>query len=562
MTPPTPQTPTAAAAKISLYPYQLQMVIEVSMHYQAGVQGIMLRCPTGGGKTRTGSYIVNRYVPTQRHVIWLVDQEELLDQAAMTFASFGIHHHLICAAKTERAIKAHQFMELGRSFVKQGSFAVIASVQTLVRRIRDGLMSWLDVFQIIADEADLSLASTWREVIGYWPKARLLGLTATPIRMDRQSFLRSEGGLYDVMVCGPSEAELIDMGFLSRYVAYNPDTHLVEGVADLSKLKGGDYDPAELEKELDAPRVYGDVVEHYRNYSHGKPAIAFCPTVASAEKFAQAFRDAGYRAQALDGMTEDGIRRKAVKQLGAGEIDVLTGVGLLVKGVDIPYATTAIWLRRTKSLRIFMQGTGRVLRTHKDKEHAILLDCVGVIDELRWLPRFEREWSLSPPERKSRKASAANDNEADVMVRRCPKCAAMHEPLPQCPVCGHIYPVREAREMQQVDAGLKLIDQAEEERLRRQRRAMQGSAQTVDELMATMGMGRARAQKIVQAREAKAVMIGGIMDTLEVFKAGGGNVFKTFGVTLGAIRSMKPKELKELRARIDAQVLAASSEAA
>lgn len=545
---------------ITLRNYQLQMVREVSQHYQAGLQGVLLRCPTGGGKTRTASFIVQKYTTSDRQVLWLVDQEELLDQAAMTFAEYGIEHQLVCSDSTRRSIIAHEFTEFGRSFVKPGALAVVASVQTLVRRLdgptwhADWKMAWLNPFQIIPDECDLSLATTWRKVIGYWPKARLLGLTATPTRMDRQSFARRDGGLYDVMVRGPDEAWLIDEGYLARYDAYHPDVHLVGGVADLTKTKGDDYDPQELEKELDAPKVYGDVVEHYRNYSHGKPAIAFCPTVASAEKFAQAFRDAGYRAQALDGMTDDGVRRRAVKALGCGEIDVLTGVGLLVKGVDIPYATTAIWLRRTKSLRIFLQGTGRVLRPHPDKDRAIILDCVGVIEE-HGLPHWERDWSLEPAEKKKRRA--ANDDEPDVVAKACPKCRKYHKPGEKlneeghevCPHCDHVYPVRERREMEQVDAGMRLIDQAEDERLRRQKRMMQGSAKTVDELIA-QGIKRSQAIKIVAAREAKSALIAAVLDGLEAARQRSGlPSHQEFGVTLHDIRRLKPKELRALLER-------------
>ncbi len=546
---------------ISLRNYQLQMVREVSQHYQAGLQGVLLRCPTGGGKTRTASFIVQKYTSSCRQVLWLVDQEELLDQAAMTFAEYGIEHQLVCSDSTRRSIIAHEFSEFGRSWVKPGAQAVIASVQTLVRRLdgpvwhTDWKMAWLNPFQIVADECDLSLATTWRKVIGFWPQARLLGLTATPIRMDRQSFARPDGGLYDVMVRGPDEAWLIDNGHLARYDAYHPDVHLVEGVADLTKTKGDDYDPAELEKELDAPKVYGDVVAHYRNYSDGEPAIAFCPTVASAEKFAAAFRAGGYRAQALDGETDDGVRRRAVKALGRGEIDVLTGVGLLVKGVDIPRATTAIWLRRTKSLRIFMQGTGRVLRPHPDKDRALILDCVGVIEE-HGLPHWEREWSLVPAEKKKRRA--ANDDEPDVVARVCPACRGYHAPGEKrndegrevCPRCDHVYPVKAVREMKQVDAGLTLIDQEEDERLRRQKRAMQGQAKTLDQLIA-QGIGRVRAMKIVAAREAKDALVDAVLEGLAAAaKRSGQDSRQEFGVGLHDIKRMKPKELRDLLARV------------
>lgn len=541
---------------ITLRPYQKNVVREVSLHFQQKMLGVLMQMATGAGKTRTAAYVVEKYASTGRQVLWLVDQEELLMQAALTFAEYSIEHMLVCSTSSERAIKAQEFREHGRSWVKPGAGLVIASIQTIVRRL-DARLDWLQPSQIVADECHLSLAPTWRRVLGHWPEARLLGLTATPIRLDRQSFARADGGLYDVMVQGPTVSELIDMGSLARCEAYRPNVQLLEGVADLSRLKGDDYDPQELEKELDAPRIYGDVVGHYRQYSHGKPAIAFCPTVKSAEKFAQAFRDAGYRAMALDGQTDDTLRRQAVLKLGTGELDVLTGVGLLVKGVDIPYATTAIWLRKTKSLTVFLQGTGRVLRPHPDKPFAIILDCVGVIAE-HGLPHWDREWSLAPVDKK-RKRSAEDDDMPDVMAKDCPQCHRYHDPAPVCPYCEHVYPVKERREMEQVGGTLVKVSAEDEEIMRRQRRILQGQSKTVPELIA-QGISRGRALKIVAAREAKDALINAVVAGISAANAISGKTsYQEFGVTLMDIRKMKPADLKALRDRCQQPLLVSAA---
>lgn len=530
---------------ITLRQYQKAVVREISTHYQAGLKGILLQLATGGGKTRTAAYIVDKYAKTGRQVLWLVHREELLMQSALVFSEQGVPHTLICAASTERAIKAQEFREHGRSWVAPGSMVIVASIQTIVRRL--DAMPWLQPSQIVADECHLSLAASWRRVLEHWPDARLLGLSATPSRLDRQSFARADGGLYDVMVTGPTVSDLISWGNLASYDAYRPDVHLVEGVADLTRVKGGDYDSHELEKELDAPRVFGDVVAHYKTYSDGLPAIAFCPTVASAEKFAQAFRDAGYRAQSLDGGTDDVVRRQTLLKLGAGEIDVVTSVSILTEGTDVPFATTAIMLRRTKSLALYLQAVGRVLRPHPDKPKAIILDCVGVIEE-HGLPHWERQWSLTPPDRKAKRA-ANDDDTPDVVARVCPACRRYHEPAPVCPHCAHEYPVKARREMEQVDAGLTLVTEADEERIRRQKRAMQGQAKTVGDLVA-QGIGRSRAVKIVAAREAKQELQSAVLAGLEAArKRSGRTTWQEFGVSLADVGRMKPKDLRALLGR-------------
>lgn len=546
-----------------LRPYQTALVRGVSAAYRDGLQAVLMQSATGSGKTRTAVYIVEKYTSTGRVVLWLVHREELLMQAALTFAENGIEHHLVCAASSERAIKAQQFREFGRSFVKNGAKVVIASIQTIVRRLDS--LDWLQPSQIVADECHLSLAATWRRVLAHWPEARLLGLTATPWRLDGQSFARAEGGLYDVMVPGPKLHELVGWGNLAPIRIYAPPVHLVEGIK--IRTKGDDYNPDDLEKELDSAVVYGDVVEHYRNLSHGKPAIGFCPTVQSSEKFAAAFRQAGYRAVALDGGTDDTIRRQSLLQLSRGELDVVMSVSILVEGTDIPYATTALWLRKTKSLSMFLQGVGRVRRAHPDKEYALLLDFVGVTDDPEiGLPDEDREWSLQG--RVKREKKAANDNGADVAVITCPNCKSKIEPQRFCPgikfvagvgePCGYEFKPKERREMEQVDGELQEVNQAEaEERLRRLRRAMQGQQQTVEDLMRSMNMSRTRAEKIVQARQEKATAIIDILDQIDAIEAATGHgPFALFKATRAAIRKMKPKELKALAAQVQEKAAA------
>lgn len=444
-----------------LRPYQSPIVKEISKAYtQDHLKAVLMQAGTGLGKTRTAAYIVEKYATTGRQVLWIVHREELLTQAALTFAENGIKHRMICSKSSERAIKVEEFKELGRSFVDPTSNVIIASIQTIVRRIDK--LSWLNPAQIVADEAHLSLAKTWRVVIAKWPQARLLGLTATPSRTDKQSFKREEGGLYDVMVQGPSQKEAIAMGALSDYVLYAPPVKFKSGVKQ--KIKGGDYDPKTLEEEFDEPVIYGDVIAHYKKYSLGKPAIAFCPTIKVAKKFAEEFCKAGLRAMCLEGATDDHERRDALKKLGRGELDVIFNVNILIEGTDIPYATTAIWLRRTLSIIVYLQGTGRVLRPHPDKEHAIILDFVGVT-QIHGFPDDDREWSLSGEVKRVKKVNLEDDM-PDVNVQTCPKCFAIHKPAKECPRCGHIYSDKERKEMQQVagELVLKTPEQREAER--------------------------------------------------------------------------------------------------
>ena len=431
---------------------------------------------TGSGKTRTAAHIVNVYTSTSRQVLWLVHREELLMQASMVFAENRIEHMLICSASSMSAIKCQQVREFGEVFVRRNSHPVTASIHTLVSRLYT--YPWLDPKQIIADEAHLSAAATWVKIISRWPSARLLGLTATPCRLDKKPFDRKQGGMYDVLIKGPYMHELIKLGNLAKFKVYAPPLQL-----NSVKLrrKGGDFLPKDLEAELDGPVIYGDVVHHYEMLSKGKPAIGFCPTVESAKKFADIFQAAGYNAVYLDGTTDDAVRRMSLQKLGRGEIDILFSVSILVEGTDVPYATTVLLLRRTESLALYLQAIGRVLRPHPDKEHAIILDFVGNV-LLHGMPDEPREWSLSGDVRSSR---AASQDQEMVKIKSCPKCFSIHNPAPKCPECGHVYEVKAKKPMKQVDGALVEMTPEMEARIAEQKskRREQGHAQSLEDLL-------------------------------------------------------------------------------
>jgi len=460
-----------------LRPYQKDLVKQTSDLYKSGALSVLMQSATGSGKTRTASFIVEKYTSTQRQVLWIVHREELLMQASMVFAEAGIEHRLICASSSATAIKIQQAREYSRTFVRDNSYLVIASVQTLVRRL--DVVPWLNPKQIVADECHLSLAETWVKVLRKWPESRILGLSATPTRLDGKSFDKKDGGLYDAIVCGPRIKYLIEQGNLAKYKIYAPPLQLNE--VKIHK-KGGDFDAKDLESELDAPVIYGDVIAHYERFSKGKPAIAFCPTIASAKKFADAFNRAGFVSICLDGSTEDSIRRESLAKLGRGEIDVVTSVSILVEGTDVPFASTAILLRRTESLVIYLQSIGRVLRPHPDKDFALILDFVGVT-KIHGLPCEDREWTLSGQASKGRGESILDADMVKILT--CPKCFSVDTPKPICEQCGHVFSVKKRKNMKEIDGELvEITPEMHAEFFQKKQKKMEvGRAQTLGELL-------------------------------------------------------------------------------
>lgn len=526
---------------ISLRPYQAGAVNAVRAAYAAGKRAPLLVLPTGGGKTTIFSYVTTSASAKGRCVYLVAHRAELVKQIAMTLARFGTTHRVIAPGPIVRQVQAEQFRAYGRTYVDSRATVFVASVQTLVKRLDDYPRPDL----IVVDEAHhLTMDSTWGRVVGAFPEAKLLPVTATPCRLDGKGLGLGEGGFADELIMGPTMRQLIEDGFLSPYRIFAPPNALdLTGV----RTRAGDYAKDQLAEAVDKPTITGDAVEHYQRLATGKRAVVFCVSVAHAQHVANEFRAAGVASEFLDGTLDAVERDRIIKRFEAGETLVLTSCDIVSEGFDLPAIEVAILLRPTQSLSLYIQQVGRALRTFPGKREAIILDHVGAV-VTHGLPDEEREWSLEGV-RKGKRAPKEKPDEPDVKITTCPKCYTIHLPAPHCPTCGHIYPVQE-RKVEQSDGRLVELGAEQMEALRRQKRVMQGKAQTVEELVA-QGINRFRAMKILEAREQKQELIGQVVDRLQAHReATGQGPYQAFGVTLLDIKRMKPKELRELSERI------------
>lgn len=388
------------------------------------VLGVM---PTGSGKTACFSYIAKGIQQHSKRVLTCAHRRELLKQISDAMTAWGVNHAVLTADSrgTPRAP------------------VVVASVFTLANRLKH----FPEPDLIIIDEAHhAALGTTWSKVINQFPKARLLGVTATPQRLDGRGLADN----FDVMVEGPSVAELTAMGWLSPAEVYAPKHALdLRGV----KVRGGDYVASELTAAMDKPSITGNAVEHYTRLASGKRAVVFCCSIQHAEDVAAEFRSGGYAAEHIDGGMEDWQRDAVLYRFSKGETQVLTSCDLISEGFDLPTIEVAVLLRPTKSLGLYLQQVGRAIRPMEGKARTLILDHAGNTAEHGFIDE-PRTWTLDAREKK--KAP-----EKSIPVRVCPKCYAMHAPMPVCPKCGHIYIVA-GREVQQLDGELERISGPEE----------------------------------------------------------------------------------------------------
>ncbi len=384
-----------------LRPYQQKIVNRVDTEFRSGVSRIALQLATGGGKTVIFVSMIADAVKTGARVLVLAHRREIIEQISETLTRFGVPHGIIAAGtpETDHAIQ-------------------VASVASIARR----LDRWADKFDLVViDEAHHAVAGSWAKVIASQSRARLLGVTATPERLDG----RGLGDIFESLVLGPPVADLIALEALCAARIYVP-----AAAPDMSgaRTRGGDYAVEDMRARMGGVVITAAVREYHR-ICPGLPAVAFCVDIQHSQDVAAAFRAAGYRAAHVDGDTPADDRRAMIAALGTGELDVLCNCGLISEGVDVPVVTAAILLRPTQSLALYLQQIGRVLRPAPGKESAIVLDFAGN-STIHGLPDEPRTWSLES-KRRDRKGMG------EPVVRRCEECGAINYAASRtCCECG------------------------------------------------------------------------------------------------------------------------------
>ena len=430
---------------IQLRPYQCAGIASIReafgpLHKRAPLYVL----PTGAGKSLTFSFIAHGAADKGNRVYILSHRQELIDQISGALDLTGTPHGFIAAGYP--TLEAH---------------VQIASVQTLVRRLDRTPQPDL----IVIDEAHHARAETFERIIREWPRAKLLGVTATPIRLSGEGL----GTIFDHLITGPSMRELIDAGYLAPYRMFRPPT---ADASDLPK-RGGEFVTAAAEALMNKPAITGSALAHYRQHADGLPALVFCVSIQHAKSVADQFREAGYSAFSIDGTMERTVRRGVVEDFRDGRIKVVTSCEILNEGFDVPGAHVGIFLRPTQSLGLYLQQIGRILRPCEGKSHALLLDHVGNCYR-HGLPHAPQDWSLSGDDPAAKRKRAAS-------VRICAHCfCALPSQARVCSECGYEFPAK-SREIEQRDG--ELAEVTPEMLARRAERREQGRAQSLEALL-------------------------------------------------------------------------------
>lgn len=265
-----------------LRPYQEADVARIRAAYAAGARRVCFHLPTGGGKNVVFTYILAAAAAKGARVVILAHRIEILDQIVAALTLFGVPHGIIAAGCPETPDAPVQ----------------VASVFTLARRLGS-----IGVDIVIIDECHHAVAATWRCILEALPGARVLGVTATPERLDGKGL----NDIFEALVTGPSVKELIAQGFLAPFTAFGP-----KAGPDLSGvgIAAGDYRIDQLAEIMSGSVVVRSAVSEYRRLCPGAPAIVFCVDISHSMAVARAFAEDGWRAAHLDGTTPRRLVRK------------------------------------------------------------------------------------------------------------------------------------------------------------------------------------------------------------------------------------------------------------
>ncbi|TAA73393.1 DEAD/DEAH box helicase family protein [Planococcus salinarum] len=311
----------------------------------------MVVLATGLGKTYLAAFFAEKF----KRVLFVAHREEILFQAKQSFE----HVHL------DRTNAFYNASEKGT----HADF-IFASIYTL------GSQYHLDRFApdafdlIVVDEFHHAAAPTYERLLNHFEPKFLLGITATPDRMDNKDVYALCDGNVAISI---HFLDAIERNWLSPFQYYG-----VYDDTDYSAIRwlGMRYDEEELMQVQLQEDFAGKILAAWKKYKQTR-TIVFCSSVRQAIYMSEFYRKNGVQAIALHGASPSDQRKAARSRLNTGELEVIFTVDLFNEGVDIPKVDTLLFIRPTESLTVYTQQIGRGLRIANDKSHCVIIDFIG-----------------------------------------------------------------------------------------------------------------------------------------------------------------------------------------
>lgn len=342
--------------------YQIEMKTRLTEAWKIH-RSVMVQMPTGTGKTHLLASVVSDFVSSDvKGRVWLVaHRRELVAQIEETLLKYGI-------AREDQSVRVMSVQWLSRHWEEAGACPDL----------------------IVIDEAHHALAASYAEMWKRYPRAKKLGMTATPCRLNRRGFTE----LFEVLITSWSIAGFIERGLLSvfDYVSIRPDSveqRLIEGLE--KRGADGDYQVKEMDAVLNRRPGIERLYRSVRRFASGKKGMVYAISIDHARRIAEYYSARGLKAAAIDSRTPAAERKRLVEEFRHGKLEVLVNVDVFSEGFDCPDVEFVQLARPTLSLAKYLQQVGRGLRKAEGKETCMLIDNVGLY-RIFGLPTRAWDW--------------------------------------------------------------------------------------------------------------------------------------------------------------------------
>ena len=341
--------------EIKLFDYQEDMKERIEKALRLH-RSVMAQMPTDTGKTVLLASVVESFLREHSNCnVWIVaHRRELVSQIDETVRKF----HSYFASNTSSLLSSVKAM----------------SIQWLMRHY-DEIEE--EPGMIVIDEAHHALAKTYKDMWERFPKAKFLGLTATPCRLNGKGFT----DLFDVLVQSWGVPEFISKGRLATYdfVSIKSDG-VTQRLIDSLQKRGadGDYQNKEMDMLLNKKPSIERLYQSLEEFGKDRKGIVYAINISHAQKITKLYQEHGVKAIAIDSKTTATERQQDIEAFKKGDIQVLVNVDIFSEGFDCPDVEFVQLARPTLSLAKYLQMVGRGLRVAKGKKNCVIIDNVGL----------------------------------------------------------------------------------------------------------------------------------------------------------------------------------------
>lgn len=379
-----------------LFPFQeaaCEHVMAAARHNKV----IVLQSPTGSGKSTMGAHLTHRATLKGKRVLFIVHRRRLVDQFSDRLIDFKVNHG-IC-------MRGHR--------LERNALVQVASRDTLLAK--DYELPPADL--VIVDEGRHAAAPEFRRLLAPYKDKHIILLDATPVMSDGGGL----GPWAQFMVQAAKTSDLVRDGYLVPVKCFAPDRK--HGRA--GKMRRG---------------IAGDLVSSWQQHAENQPTVLFCSRVEHSKSAVKAFNAAGIPAAHVDASTPDDERDRIFDGLRTGAVKVVSNVGIIKEGVDIPCLGCCQIYMDMRGRVAFIQAVGRIMRAWAGKTHGILIDHAGAVFQFGF-PDEDTHWTLN-----GNVDAEFSERPDPKKALYCEKCSLLYHDQRQCPQCGS-FPATPPRSM-------------------------------------------------------------------------------------------------------------------